>query len=162
MSVDPARNGTTRVGIISDTHGMMREEALAALKGVDLILHAGDVGSAEVLDALQSVAPVHAVRGNMDSMSLGLPVSNVVQVGRSLLYMVHDLGWLDLDPEVAGVAAVVSGHTHLPMMRQQGSVLFFNPGSAGPRRYDYPISVGCLSVSEEGLEGELIELSIDR
>ena len=146
------------LGVISDTHGLLRPEALEALMGVDLILHAGDVGSVEVLDGLRAVAPVHAVRGNMDGAGLGLPLTTVVEVGGVMLYVLHDLYRLDLDPRAAGFVGVVSGHTHRPSLAQRDGVLYLNPGSAGPRRSDRPPSVGLILVEGGRVRGELIEL----
>jgi len=162
---------TTRIGVISDTHGLLRPEALQALAGVDQILHAGDVGDSAVLEALSRLAPTHAVRGNTDSHALGLPETRVVEVGGCSIYLIHDLGRLDLDPEVAGFAAVVFGHSHEPHLRRESnvdggagaakSVLFFNPGSAGPRRFSLPVTVGRLKLEEGGeLQGEILELDV--
>jgi len=132
------------VGLISDTHGMLRREAVRALTGCDLIVHAGDIGSAAVLQELEQLAPVHAVRGNMDrqSFSAHLPETRAVQVGPQRLYVIHDILALDLNPTVSGFAAVVSGHTHRPELRRSGGVLYFNPGAAGPRRGGLPATVG--------------------
>jgi putative phosphoesterase len=147
------------VGVISDTHGLLRPELVAALRGTDLIIHAGDVGGEDVLSALRAIGPVHAVRGNCDSFSLGLPPAAVVEVGAAMLYVLHDLGRLDLDPRAAGFAAVISGHSHCPALEQQDGVLFLNPGSAGPRRFSLPISMARIHVDGAGqLRAELVEL----
>lgn len=162
---------TARIGVISDTHGLLRPEALRALAGVDLILHAGDVGDSAVLEALRRVAPTHAVRGNTDSHSLGLPETDVVEAGGRSIYLIHDIGRLDLDPGAAGLAAVVFGHSHEPYLRRESSVdggaggaaksvLFFNPGSAGPRRFSLPVTVGRLRLDDGELQGEIIELDV--
>lgn len=153
--------GITTVGVISDTHGLMRPQALEALRGSELILHAGDIGSPDVLAALQAIAPVTAVRGNndRDRWAHGLPVTTAVEVTGLWLYMLHDIGTLDLDPG-EGFAAVIAGHSHKPSAERRNGVLYFNPGSAGPRRFRLPISVGRLVVRGARVEGELIELSV--
>lgn len=153
---------SVRVGLISDTHGLLRPEALAALVGSDLILHAGDIGSAVILERLGEIAPVRAVRGNndKDAWARGLPLTDVVEVRGQLLYLLHDLAELDLDPAAAGIAAVITGHSHQPSLRRSGSVWFVNPGSAGPRRFRLPISLGRLSVTAEDVTPELQTLSV--
>jgi putative phosphoesterase len=149
-----------RVGVISDTHGLLRPEALAALAGVDLIVHAGDVGAPEILEALGRVAPVTAVRGNVDRLQLAaaLPETAVVEAGAALLYVRHDLGGLDLDPRAAGFAAVITGHSHRPHVEWRDGVLYFNPGSAGPRRFSLPIAVGRLAIDGSRVEPETVLL----
>lgn len=148
------------IGVISDTHGLMRPEALAALAGSELIIHAGDVGPASVLEALREIAPVVAVRGNVDHSgpAAALPETEVVSAGRHLIYVLHDLSQLDLDPKAAGFSAVISGHTHSPKAERRGGVLYLNPGSAGPRRFKLPICVAKLVVRDGTLEHELIVL----
>jgi len=148
------------VGVISDTHGLMRPEALRALGGVERILHAGDVGNREVLDALQQIAPVTAVRGNTDrdAWASWLPKTAVVEVGPATLYLLHDLGELDLDPAAAGFAAVIYGHSHQPHTESRGGVLYLNPGSAGPRRFHLPVTLARLYIRETGLEAEILPL----
>lgn len=149
------------LGLISDTHGLMRPEALAALQGVDRILHAGDIGSQDVLAALEAIAPVTAVRGNMDRQSgwdRVLPVSTVVEANDTLIYLLHDRAHLDLDPAAADIAVVVYGHSHRPDQERVGDTLFINPGSAGPRRFDYPVTVATLCVEPKGLTPNFIEL----
>jgi putative phosphoesterase len=148
------------IGVISDTHGLLRPEALAALAGVERILHAGDIGNAAVLAALSAVAPVTAVRGNNDHgpWAQAVPESAVVEVAGQQLYMLHDLGLLDLDPAAAGFAAVIAGHSHRPANERRGGVLYFNPGSAGPRRFTLPIAVGRLRISGAGVTGEIVPL----
>jgi putative phosphoesterase len=149
-----------RVGVISDTHGLLRPEALEVLRGSELLLHAGDVGDASILESLEAIAPVVAVRGNTDHGALGgrLPDSQVVEIGDVSLYLLHDIGALDLNPEAAGLSAVVFGHSHLPEIREEHGVLFFNPGSAGPRRFDYPVSVGFLHVQGGKIRAEVMDL----
>ena len=131
------------IGLISDTHGLLRPEALHALGGSDLIIHAGDVGDPSILEVLKEIAPVFAVRGNVDAepWARALPETEVVQTGRATLYVLHDIHSLDLDPAAAGFQIVVSGHSHKPVREERGGVLFVNPGSAGPRRCDLPVTV---------------------
>jgi len=148
------------IGIISDTHGLLRPEALAALRGASHIIHAGDVGAPEILTALQAIAPVSAVRGNVDrgEWAQSLPVTVVVEAEGSLLYCLHDLGALDLDPAAAGLAVVISGHSHQPHIERRGGVLFINPGSAGPRRFKLPITLARLHPVAGQLDAELVTL----
>jgi uncharacterized protein len=150
------------IGVISDTHGLLRPQAVAALQGSILIIHAGDVGSPDILDALRRIAPIVAVRGNVDkgSWAKRLPETEVVQVDDSSMYVLHILDELDLDPPTAGFRAVISGHTHQPKMETKDGVLYFNPGSAGPRRFDLPISVGRLLLAESKVTGEIINLDV--
>ena len=149
-----------RVGVISDTHGLLRPEALAALAGVERILHAGDVGDATILTQLAEIAPVTAIRGNIDGMGAcaELPDTEYVTVAGVNLYMLHDRAALDLDPAAAEVAAVIFGHSHKPLIEWRKGVLFFNPGSAGPRRFSLPITLGVLEISASGIEPQLIAL----
>jgi uncharacterized protein len=148
------------IGVISDTHGLLRPEAVAALAGVEHILHAGDVGDPGILDRLRAVAPVTAIRGNVDmSGECGqLPDTELVELGGQQIYMVHDRESLDLDPVAAGIAVVVSGHSHRPSILRHKGVTYFNPGSAGPRRFSLPVTVGMLRVTEGGVEAEIIEI----
>lgn len=148
------------IGVISDTHGLLRPEALDALSGVELIVHAGDVGTAEVLSELSHIAPVYAVRGNVDrgDWARALPLSRVVEVGEALVYVLHDLTELDLDPVAARFAAVISGHSHKPRNEVQGGVLYLNPGSAGPRRFRLPVTVARITAAGAALKAELIRL----
>jgi putative phosphoesterase len=150
------------VGVISDTHGLMREEAIAALEGVDLIVHAGDVGGPEVLERLRTIAPVRAVRGNndRDEWARSLPLRDVVEAGPHQIYLLHDIAELDIDPAAAGMAAVIAGHSHKPGARLRDGVLYLNPGSAGPRRFKLPVSIARLRVSGNGFEHEIVELSV--
>lgn len=148
------------VGVISDTHGLLRPEVLPALRGVAHILHAGDVGDAAILDALRAIAPVTAIRGNVDVSGTcsRLSETELVELGGVSIYMLHDLGALDLDPMAAGISVVVSGHSHKPRMERRKGVLYFNPGSAGPRRFSLPVSLGLLEIAQGRLESRLIEL----
>jgi uncharacterized protein len=158
---DPPASAVTKIiGVISDTHGLLRPQALDALRGSALIIHAGDIGSPDVLDALRRLAPVFAVRGNVDkgSWAKQLPETEVMQVDDRLLYVLHILDELDLHPPTAGFHAVISGHTHQPKMQTKDGVLYFNPGSAGPRRFNLPISVGRLVLADAGLRGEIVHL----
>ena len=150
------------IGVISDTHGLLRPEAVEALRGVELILHAGDVGSPEVLDALKGIAPVVAVRGNNDkgAWAKDLPAWEVAEVGVVFIYMIHDVKEIDLNPTAAGFQVVVSGHSHKPSVEERKGVLYVNPGSAGPRRFKLPISVARLTVSGETVSAEVVELSV--
>ncbi|MBL7647116.1 MAG: metallophosphoesterase family protein [Candidatus Hydrogenedentes bacterium] len=148
------------VGVISDTHGLVRPGALEALRGADFIIHAGDVGDAIVLEQLETIAPVHAVRGNVDFGALGerLPEDALVSWRGKHIYVYHILEDLPLDPAAAGIHAVVYGHSHKPDISEKNGVLYFNPGSAGPRRFALPISLGRFTLEGDALKAELIEL----
>jgi len=152
----------TLLGVISDTHGLLRPEALEVLRGSNLILHAGDIGDPAILEALEELAPVIAVRGNTDRGELArrLPDTQAVEVDGVVLYLLHDVGTLDLQPEAAGFAAVVFGHSHRPEVSRKGSVLFFNPGSAGPRRFRDPVTVGRIRIDGGLLDPEVVELEV--
>jgi putative phosphoesterase len=148
------------VGVISDTHGLMRPEALRALAGVERIIHAGDIGAPEVLEALARIAPVTAVRGNNDRApwAARVPETEQLTLGGALVYVLHIVGELALDPAAAGFAAVIAGHSHRPSSERKGGVLWFNPGSAGPRRFKLPVSLGRLTIREGAIDARLIEL----
>jgi putative phosphoesterase len=150
------------LGLISDTHGLLRPEAVEALRGSDHILHAGDIGAPEILEALTKIAPVTAVRGNVDTASWAraLPEIELVGAGCVSIYILHDLGRLDLKPEAAGLRVVVYGHSHQPKIEEKNGVLYFNPGSAGPRRFRLPVSVGRLTITAGKAQAELVELKI--
>ena len=137
-----------RIGLISDTHGLLRPEALAWLQGSDYIVHGGDIGSPDILDQLAQIAPVTAVRGNndRDGWAMQVPETDFLQVGELFIYALHDLDLLDIDPASAGVRVVVTGHSHKPLIEEREGVLYVNPGSAGPRRFTLPISAGELIV----------------
>lgn len=148
------------IGLISDTHGLMRPEALEALAGSDLIVHAGDVGSLDVIAALERLAPVHAVRGNTDRSGgcERFPATEIVEVDGTSLYLLHDVSELDLDPAAAGFAAVIYGHSHRPEVSCRRGVLYVNPGAAGPRRFRLPIAVARLQIDHGQPRAEIIEL----
>ena len=154
--------GRLVVGLISDTHGLLRPQALAALRGCDRIVHAGDIGDAAILDALRAVAPVTAVRGNNDRGGAfgALPDTDVLQAGAAVIYVIHDLNELDLDPAAAGFHVVVSGHSHRPKVDARDGVLYVNPGSAGPRRFTLPIAVGRLRIAGTRIEPAILELTV--
>ena len=148
------------IGLISDTHGLLRPEALGALDGSDLIVHAGDVGKPEILDALRRLAPVVAVRGNIDrgGWAAALPLTATAAAGSAAVYVLHDLQQLELDPAAAGFQVVVSGHSHKPSRTQRGGVLYLNPGSAGPRRFQLPVTVARLDLRQSPWKVEFIDL----
>jgi len=148
------------VGVISDTHGLLRPEAVGALRGSDYIIHAGDVGDAEILKQLNAIAPLTAVRGNVDRepWARKLPETQVLEAGGISIYILHSVADLDLKPEAAGFAAVVSGHSHIPKQEVRNGVLYFNPGSAGPRRFKLPVSVGRLVIEGGKVRGEIMRI----
>jgi putative phosphoesterase len=150
----------TRIGVISDTHGLLRKEALAALRGSELILHAGDVGKPEILEALRELAPVVVVRGNVDTEKWAreLPGTAIAEAGAIRIYMLHDVKDLDLNPASAGFQIVVSGHSHQPGRTERGGVWYINPGSAGPRRFQLPVTIALLNVGEEPWSLEFVDL----
>lgn len=149
-----------KIGVIADTHGLLRPEALAALHGCDQILHAGDIGKPQILEALRQLAPLRVVRGNNDSQpwAAALPERLRLSFGGLSLYLLHDLKALDLDPRREGIDLVISGHSHQPRQEERDGVLFFNPGSAGPRRFKLPVSVGLLHLDGREVRGELLSL----
>jgi uncharacterized protein len=148
------------IGLIADTHGLLRPEAQQALAGVDLIIHAGDIGTPEVLDALATIAPVHAVRGNNDHgvWARSIPETEALKLDGASIYVLHDVNELDLDPAAARFAAVVSGHSHRPGVEFRAGVLYINPGSAGPRRFTLPVTVGFLEIVSGAPRGRIQEL----
>jgi putative phosphoesterase len=151
-----------RIGVISDTHGLLRPQALATLRGCDPIIHAGDVGGPDVLDELGKLAPVFAVRGNVDraAWAQALPPTRVVEVDGCLIYVLHIVDELDLDPSAAGFGAVIFGHSHQPKAEIRNGVLYFNPGSAGPRRFRLPVTVGHLTLDGGALSAEIVDLVV--
>lgn len=148
------------MGVISDTHGLLRPEAVRALRGASVIVHAGDIGGRQILDELSAIAPVTAVRGNNDreAWARHLPETAVMEVEGARLFVIHDLSALARDPRAEGFAAVISGHSHQPLSTRRGGVLYFNPGSAGPRRFHLPVSLGMLRVSGGRVVGRLRRL----
>jgi putative phosphoesterase len=152
-----------RVGVISDTHGLLRPEAVDALRGVDLIIHAGDVGSPHILDALRDVAPVEAVRGNVDrdAWAMKLPATTVVTLESTTVYVLHDLATLDLDPAAAGFGIVIFGHSHRAEIRTKNEVVYLNPGSAGPRRFSLPITLAHLDITHGVPRVRIVDLAAE-
>jgi putative phosphoesterase len=149
------------VGVISDTHGLLRPQAVGELRGSDIIIHAGDVGDATILEELRRLAPTHAVRGNVDHGDCAaLPATELVEIGEVLFFVLHDIAELDLDPPTAGFAAVVSGHSHRPSIETRDGVLYLNPGSAGPRRFKLPVTVARVHVSARDLRPEIVTLTV--
>jgi uncharacterized protein len=150
------------IGVISDTHGLIRPEAISALRESDLIIHAGDVGKIDVLDALGAIAPVIAVKGNIDrgEWARGLPEARLVEAGSVWIYVTHILEDLKIDPAAESVQMVVTGHSHVPSIREQNGIVFLNPGSAGPNRFNLPISVAHVIVSDTQIDASIIRLEI--
>jgi putative phosphoesterase len=149
-----------RVGLISDTHGVLRPQAIEALRGSDRIVHAGDIGHPDVIEKLAMLAPVTAVRGNNDisPWAMQVPVTQILRAGEARIYVIHDLAQLPVDPAAAGFHAVISGHSHRPLISERNGVLFVNPGSAGPRRFNLPVSVAELVVSGVRVRARLVTL----
>jgi len=152
--------GPKKIGLISDTHGLLRPEAVAALRGSELIIHAGDVGDPEILDALGKVAPIVAVRGNVDreACAQSLPANAIADAGEVQIYVLHDIHNLDIDPITAGFGAVISGHSHKFGRSERGGVLYINPGSAGPRRFSLPVTVARLDLSATPWKLDFVDL----
>jgi uncharacterized protein len=150
------------IGIISDTHGLLRPEAVEFLRGSEHIIHAGDIGSPEIVPALEKIAPVTVIRGNIDTQTWArrFAETEVVELGGFQIYVIHDVNALDLNPAAAGFAAVISGHSHKPAQSNKDGVLYFNPGSAGPRRFSLPVGIGRLEIGPAGIQGSLHRLDI--
>lgn len=150
-----------RIGVVSDTHGLLRPELLGALRGAEHILHAGDVGDIRVLDGLRKIAPVTAIRGNVDvaGACAELPSTEVVELGGKWFYLVHSLADLDLSPTAARIDAVISGHSHRPEILTRGDVLYLNPGSAGPKRFNLPVTFAWVTVQEGNIFSEIVQLA---
>jgi putative phosphoesterase len=148
------------IGVISDTHGLLRPEALAALRGSDYVIHAGDVGDPRILDKLAAIAPLTVVRGNVDhgEWAQKIPATNVLEIGDVSIYVLHSLQELDVKPEAAKFAALIYGHSHVPKQELNNGVLYFNPGSAGPRRFKLPVSVGRLTINDGKIEAKILVL----
>jgi hypothetical protein len=153
-------SAATTIGVISDTHGLLRPEALVALQGSDYIIHAGDIGDPNILDELSAIAPVTTIRGNVDhgGWTQKIPTTNVLEVGQLSIYVLHDLAQLDLKPEAAKFAAVIYGHSHIPKQEMKNGVLYFNPGSAGPRRFKLPVTVGRLMIEGGKISVKILPL----
>lgn len=152
-----------QIGVIADTHGLLRPEALKVLRGASLIIHAGDIGRPEILESLHKIAPVVAVRGNVDTgpWAQALPLTQIVEAGHNRLYVLHDLSDLDFEPGSAGFNGVIFGHSHRPNVEMRQGVMFLNPGSAGPRRFHLPVSLALIEVQGTALRPQLIELKIE-
>ena len=150
-----------RVGVISDTHGLLRPEAVAALRDAEHILHAGDVGDIAIVEQLRELAPLTVIRGNIDRRGpcAQLPATEWVQLAGHSLYLLHNLDDLDLNPAAAGISVIVSGHSHKPNVQWRSGVLYFNPGSAGPRRFSLPVSVGFLEIDDAGVQAKIVSLA---
>ncbi len=151
---------TRNIGVLSDTHGLLREQVKARLRGCELIIHAGDVGNPSVLDELREIATVVAVRGNVDSgrWARGLSLTEYVEVDHTCICVIHDIHTLDVDPVAAGVNVVIHGHSHKPGIEHKDGILYLNPGSAGPRRFDLPVSMALLHIEPDGVVPELVEV----
>jgi uncharacterized protein len=157
-------NRVKRIGLISDTHGLLRKEAVEALRGSEMIIHAGDVGNPEVLEALREIAPVVAVRGNVDTepWAKALPETAVAEAGPAMIYVLHDVNALELNPAASGFQIVVSGHSHKPGKSKRDGVLYINPGSAGPRRFQLPVTVAHLNLGRTPYSLEFVDLEESR
>jgi uncharacterized protein len=153
-----------RVGLISDTHGLLRPEAMTALRASNFIVHAGDIGDPGILDRLSEIAPTIAVRGNNDKAdwALRVPQTEVLEAGAVLIYVIHDLAELDIDPAASGFQVVVAGHSHMPSLEWRDKVLFINPGSAGPRRFKLPVSVATLTIADQRITPRLVGLKVSQ
>jgi len=153
-------NGGMRIGVISDTHGLLRPEVIAALAGTEHILHAGDVGNPEILVELRRIAPLTAIRGNIDRTGAcaQLPATEMLELAGTTFYLLHDVQSLDLDPASAGIGMVISGHSHKPGIERKNGVLYLNPGSAGPRRFSLPVTVAIVTVEKAVANAEIVEL----
>ena len=153
---------TTTIGVISDTHGLVRSEAIEVLRNSDVILHAGDIGDPKVIETLREIAPVFAVRGNndKDSWATTFPLTEIIEVESQSIYLLHELDHLDLDPGAAQFSAVIFGHSHRPLAEYRRGVLYLNPGSAGPRRFDLPVALARIYVQKASIDYELVELQV--
>ena len=160
MTIPAPTRAPLIIGVISDTHGLLRPNALAALRGSDYVIHAGDIGDPDILQKLAQIAPVTAIRGNVDreAWARKIPSTNVLEVGGISVYVLHNLQELDLNPDAAGFAVVAYGHSHVPKQESKNGVLYFNPGSAGPRRFRLPVTIGRLRVQGDRVSGEIVEI----
>ena len=154
--------GDLRIAVLSDTHGLLRPEVVASVKGVDHILHAGDVGDPVILDALAAIAPLTAIRGNVDTSGRcgQLPATEMVEIGGVTFYLVHSIADLDISPTAAGVRVVVSGHSHKPLQETRNGVLYLNPGSVGPRRFRLPIAMAFLTITDGQIEVKPVQFDL--
>ena len=150
----------TVVGVISDTHGLVRPQAKAVLESCDAIIHAGDIGNPKVIEELQAIAPLTVIRGNVDNWAIDLPDTKHIEIEGHSLYILHNLKELDLDPKTAGIDVVISGHSHQPKITEIDGVLYLNPGSAGPRRFSLPVALALLTISSDTVEADIIDLEI--
>lgn len=152
----------TIIGIISDTHNLLRSEAVNALKGSEIIIHAGDIGSSEIINRLQKIAPVYAIRGNIDGLlwENSLPTTDLIETSGKLLYVLHNIHEIDIDPVEAGFDAVITGHSHKPKIENKNGVFYINPGSAGPRRFSLPVTIARLRIAGDIINCELIDLVV--
>ena len=164
MTIPAPTRAPLIIGVISDTHGLLRPNALAALRGSDYVIHAGDIGDPDILQKLAQIAPVTAIRGNVDreAWARKIPSTNVLEVGGISVYVLHNLQELDLKPQAAGFSVVVYGHSHVPQQETKNGVLYFNPGSAGPRRFRLPVSGGRLTVMGGKASGEILEIRAEK
>ncbi|MBI5664265.1 MAG: metallophosphoesterase family protein [Nitrospirae bacterium] len=164
MLNDPKNKNNYKIGIISDTHGLLRPEVFTALQGSDLIIHAGDIGDLQIIDKLEAISPVVAVRGNIDNetRAYNLKKTEVVDLGGHTFYILHDVSRLDIGPSSSHVSAVIHGHTHRPDIREHDGVLYINPGSAGPRRPRLPVTVAVLNIKGKKLNAGIVDLKQDR
>lgn len=160
MANDIKSKNNYTIGIISDTHGLLRPEVFAALQGADLIIHAGDIGDLQIIDKLEVISPVVAVRGNMDNelRSHNLKKTEVVDLGGHVFYVLHDVSRLDIEPSSAHISTVIHGHTHRPVIHKHDGVLYINPGSAGPRRPKLPVTVAVINMKGKELNAEIVHL----
>lgn len=153
-----------RIGVISDTHGLLRPEAMAALQGCDAILHGGDIGSVDILAQLATVAPTTAVRGNNDKgpWATALPEREWIEIDGVLIHLLHDIADLDVDPAAAGLQVIITGHSHRPVIEERDGILYLNPGSAGPRRFKLPVTVAILDIHQGQASARIVELDVGR
>ncbi len=150
----------TNIGVISDTHSLVRPEAVEALRGSDLIIHAGDIGKPAVLDELREIAPLHVIRGNIDTWANDLPDTEFLEIDGKFIFVLHSLADLDLDPVAAGIDVVISGHSHKPAMHRDNGLLYLNPGSAGPRRFTLPIALAHMTIDGDQVDANIVELEV--
>lgn len=161
MNETDTQKSSSIIGVISDTHGLLRPEVYEVFHHVDRIIHAGDIGNENLLQELENIAPVTAVRGNMDGdWAFKLRRTEALEISGNLIYVIHDIDRLDLDPDSSGTSVVISGHTHKPSASRHNGVVYMNPGSAGPERSTLPVSVGLLHINSKGIRAEMIKLKV--